>query len=96
MIWTPIEQELPVTGRIVLATYLNAGGKRRIIRAAWIAENAVEAGDDDEGVGVYNETDDTFYLPQGWWEHIDNWDDLAMVFVNEGEITHWMPLPEFP
>lgn len=32
----------------------------------------------------------------GWYEYQDNWDDYAYIFVNNGEVTHWMPLPPPP
>lgn len=32
----------------------------------------------------------------GWYECIDNWDEYSQVAINEGEPTHWMPLPTPP
>ena len=49
-----------------------------------------------DGVAVYDEESDTDYWPQGWYEQIDNWEELSSVMVHEGEVTCWVPLPEFP
>lgn len=94
-VWINATDSKPPPGRIVLAHYRNALGKSRIVRAQWIAENTVESGDNDlDEVGEYNEADDTFYLPEGWWEQIDNWDDYSQVWMHHN-VTHWtyMPLP---
>lgn len=94
--WIATNARMPEAGQIVLAHYMNAHGKNRIIRATWIAENSEESIDDMDELGVYCEADDTYYWPEGWYEQIDNWSDYCAVVVNEGEITHWMPLPAPP
>ncbi len=43
-----------------------------------------------------NRAGDTTYVPEGWYECINNLDDYTFVAVSEGVITHWMPLPEAP
>ena len=43
----------------------------------------------------YSEEDDEFYLCEGWYEVIKNWDDYNSVSI-EDFVTHWMPLPELP
>ena len=43
----------------------------------------------------YSEEDDEFYLCEGWYEVIKNWDDYNSVTV-EDSVTHWMPLPQPP
>jgi hypothetical protein len=43
----------------------------------------------------YNEEDDEFYLCEGWYEVINNWDDYNSIGIND-TVTHWMPLPEPP
>ena len=95
MTWTLATAYKPASGRIVLAAYRNDLNMPRIVRASWVPANTVESATDDEDVGVYCEADDTYYLAEGWWEQIDNWDDCSQVFVNH-EVTHWMPLPTPP
>lgn len=95
--WISVDERLPDAGHC-LATYRNQHGKLRIIRAKYARQFEIDAGEDaiDQGNCEYNEADDTFYLKAGWLECIDNWDDYSSIYVTEGEVTHWMPLPAAP
>jgi hypothetical protein len=91
----PVAERLPEPGRKVLAHYLNALGKPRTIIAEWVPAKTRE--DSPEGdLGEYDDETDLFYWPEGWYEQIENWDDFTALFVDEGEITHWQPLPRGP
>jgi hypothetical protein len=94
--WTVVGKQMPDSGVIVLAYYKNSHGKDRRIRAKWVAAKTMEASGDWEGDCDYDEEADTYYCPAGWYECIDNWSEYTSVFVHEGQITHWMPLPEAP
>jgi hypothetical protein len=91
--WISVDDKLPEA--MCLATYLNSYGNRRTIRAKYVARFTVEAQGDD-CYSEYREDDDTEYLMPGWYECIDNWGEYSSVFVNEGAVTHWMPLPAAP
>jgi len=94
--WVPVEERMPASGAVVLACYRNALGNWRRIRASWIAAKTEESGSESD-IGEYDEATDTYYDPEGWYEQIDNWDDgFSAVGVNQGTITHWMPLPAPP
>ena len=91
----PVSERLPEPGKKVLAHYLNALGKPRTIIAQWVPAKTRE--DSPEGdIGEYDEDTDRFYWPQGWYEQIESWDELDALLVDEGEITHWQPLPYSP
>jgi len=94
--WISVEDRLPEVQCV--ATYLNRSGKRRRIMAEYFRRYTVEANMDDssEGVSEYCEEKDTYFYAEGWWERIDNWEDYSFIVVHEGEITHWMPLPNPP
>ncbi|MFZ2736657.1 MAG: DUF551 domain-containing protein [Burkholderiaceae bacterium] len=94
-IWTPVSESMPTSGKIVLAFYRNINGKARIIRAHWIAAKTQEA-DSEQELFEYDEEADAYFTPEGWYENINNWDDYSSVTVHEGQITHWMPLPDAP
>lgn len=82
--WQPISTA-PKDGRKMLLFYLNANGQARRVIGGWVtAEEAAETDADDVG------------LEAGWYERIDNWPDYYQVAINEGEPTHWMPLPAAP
>lgn len=90
--WLPIESA--PKGRAVLVRYLNRLGNERVIKARYIERFTEEASFNcDEGVDEYDEANDRYTYCAGWWEMIDNWDDFAFVAVNEGEPTHWHPIP---
>ena len=93
--WTSVAKALPKSGVKVLACYRNRLGNLRRIRAMWTAAKTEEA-DSDDAHEEYDEATDTYYVPEGWYECIDNWGDYSSVAVTEGEVTHWMPLPQPP
>ena len=94
--WIPVAERMPDSGCVVLACYRNSAGNLRRIRAEWVAAKTQESGGDSD-IGEYDEATDTYYDPQGWYERIDNWDDgFSAVGVSQGEVTHWMHLPDAP
>ncbi|HBO82074.1 DUF551 domain-containing protein [Cupriavidus sp. UBA2534] len=95
--WISVAQIMPHPGQQVLATYINRASKPRTIRARYVADKTVEANiDADDSCTEYDEATDTYYLQGGWYEQIDNWGDYSSVQVCEGDITHWMPMPDSP
>lgn len=93
--WIPVSEKMPDPGVTVLAYYKNSHGLDRRIRATWVAAKTLEAiGDGD--FGEYDENSDNYYCPEGWYERVDNWDEMSHVFVSEGLISRWMPLPPAP
>jgi hypothetical protein len=91
----PVAERLPEPGKKVLAHYLNALGKPRTIIAEWVPAKTREDSLDGD-LGEYDDETDLFYWPEGWYEQIENWDDFTALLVDEGEITHWQPLPRGP
>jgi len=94
--WRPAS-ELPEEDQIVIATYLNQFGKRRRVRAVYIRQYEEEEGsEDDESCVEYCEEQDEWYLKEGWYELIDNWDNYSSVAIVEGVVDYWMPMPPAP
>lgn len=96
--WIQVDECLPDPGSKVLAFYRNSHGNGRIVIATYIHEKDMEFGPDycDYDIGVYDEQTDTYYWRAGWYECVENWDDLSHVLISEHEVTHWMPLPQPP
>jgi hypothetical protein len=93
----PVAERLPGPGKKVIAYYLNALGNSRTILAEWVpAKTKADDGLADDDFAEYDEESDEYYWPEGWYEVIENWDVYGAVFVNEGKITHWRPLPPGP
>lgn len=93
--WTPVAEALPKSGEKVLACYRHRWFNLRPIRAFWTAAKTEEADSDDARM-EYDAATDAYYVPEGWYECIDNWGDYSSVAVTDGEVTHWMPLPQPP
>lgn len=96
MDWISCAEKMPEPGRHVLATYVNSHGNRRVICAyhaplynIWIEPED----DDDTAILDYDEEQKGWFLPEGWYEKIDNIDEFSSVPIDYGEVTHWMPLP---
>lgn len=97
--WIVCSKRKPPSGQTVLAFYLNTYGMGRRIRAqhvdAWTIQ-VDDLSDPDTECVEYSEQEDAYYLLAGWYECIDNWDDYSRIAVNEGIVTHWLPLPAAP
>lgn len=50
---------------------------------------------DYECCNEYDEEADDYYVNEGWYERIHNWDDYSAVGIGDF-VTHWMPLPSAP
>ena len=71
--WISVDERLPEPGMPVLLDI----GKKYPIRAMWAPAKTLEASNDSDAVGDYDEATDTYYCPEGWYE----W--------NQHEETHW-------
>ena len=94
----PVSERLPEPNTKVLAHYYNALGNGRTICAIWVpAKSRSDEGDlDRDDFLEYDEDVDKYYWPEGWYEAIENWEELGWVKVYEGEVVYWQPLPKWP
>ena len=98
--WISVEERLPESGvHVLLCCEVRYGGgiAGKYVCYGYYAEanKIVAGGFPDECNCEYSEEDDEFYLREGWYEVIKNWDDFDSVPV-ENFVTHWMPMPELP
>ena len=91
----PVAERLPEPGVKVLAHYFNSHGKSRTVCARWIPARFESRDFEPDDLLEYDEDSNIFYWPEGWYEVIENWDDYECVTINEGEVTHWQPLPHW-
>ena len=97
--WIPVTERLPEHGVHVLAAcyvkWLGGGGRYYVCDAFHTEHFRDTCGYSDEIDMEYNEDEDEYYMPEGWWEVIKNWDDYSCVAIGDF-VTYWMPLPEPP
>jgi hypothetical protein len=92
----PVSERLPEPNVKVLAYYVNALGNGRTICAIWVPAKTRSDSGDECDFTEYDEETDTLYWPEGWYEQIENWEDLGWVRVYEGEVIYWQALPKWP
>ena len=90
--WISVKDRLPENGvHVLLCCEMHRYGGEiagKYICDGYYAEaNKLIAREDE-----YSKEDDEYYLCEGWYEVIKNWDDYNSVAV-EDLVTHWMPLP---
>ena len=97
--WIPVTERLPESGVHVLVAcemrgqYLQG---RYVCDGYYVKEKTQPSyGNPDECAVEYCEEDDEYYLLEGWYEVIKNWDDFDSIVIDDF-VTHWMPLPEPP
>ena len=99
--WISVKDELPENGAHVLlcCEMRGYGGEiagKYVCDGYYAEANKIIAGGfPDECNCEYSEEDDEYYLCEGWYEVVKNWDDYNSVTV-EDFVTHWMPLPQPP
>lgn len=98
--WISVDERYPESGVHVLLCcemrFCGGGTKRYVCDGFWAErwkENA--GGFPDDCAAEYSEEDDEYYLEQGWYEVVKNWDDYNSVVIGDF-VTHWMPLPVPP
>ena len=96
--WIPVKDRLPESGVHVLicCEMHRYGGEiagKYVCDGYYAEANKIIAGGfPDECNCEYSEEDDEYYLCEGWYEVVKNWDDFNSVAV-EDFVTHWMPMP---
>ena len=99
--WISVKDRLPENGAHVLlcCEMHRYGGEiagKYVCDGYYAEANKIIAGGfPDECDCEYSEEDDEYYLREGWYEVIKNWDDYNSVTVGDF-VTHWMPLPKAP
>ena len=99
--WISVKDRLPENGvHVLLCCEIHRYGGEiagKYVCDGYYAEanKIIAGGFPDECDCEYSEEDDEYYLCEGWYEVIKNWDDYNSVTV-EDFVTHWMPLPQPP
>ena len=99
--WHRVEDGLPDDEVPVLAILHNTYCRNVVLKLCHIGHHkrtTEEYGwQEYEGETEYDEENDCFWIPEGWWESNYHEDNLNWeIGKTDGTITHWMPLPEPP
>lgn len=92
--WISVEDKLPESGKHVLLT-CEISKKRYVCDGFYSKAHTLPQGHypEDDVDYDYDEDEDEYYLKEGWYEVIHNWDDYSSVVIYDS-VTHWMPLPK--
>lgn len=93
--WISVEERLPESGVHVLVTAKTSGGHKYVCDAFHAEKFSISSEYGDELACEYNPEKDEYFLEEGWYEVIKNWDDYSSIVIQD-QVTHWMPLPELP
>lgn len=99
--WISVKDRPPESGKHVFAACeirsLSGYKKRYVCEAYYAKEHSISAGryPEDTDFYDYSEEDDEYYLKEGWYEVIHNWDEYGSVVIGDF-VTHWMPLSNLP
>jgi len=95
--WKPIATA--PNRQAIFIFFRNVMGKARIIKAMRAGKFEIEEDGSDREFSDYNEANDTYYWPPGWYEDVYAETGLDYTYHHLGsevEPTHWMPLPPPP
>ena len=90
--WIPCSEKMP--SETVIATVETKAFKHRYVcEAVWIPRWTWKASFDEwEDCSEYNEDDDEYYVLEGWYERVHNWDEYAYVAIDD-DVIAWMSMP---
>lgn len=94
--WQPIETAPPNT--VVFIFFKNELGKKIIVKAMFVPKLSRADEYSELEFADYDEEDDCYYWPEGWYEDVyaETGCDYSFHHIGNVDPTHWMPLPPPP
>ena len=95
--WISVKDKLPESGKHVLLCCEIRPSKRNdyVCDGYYATAKTISTGCDEECPSEYDEEKDEYFLLEGFYEVVKNWDDFSSITIGDF-VTHWMPLPEPP
>jgi len=91
--WIPCSEKLP-EGTVIVTAETKTFKHKYVCEAVWIPRWTWKAEYDNwEDCTEYNEDEDEYYVLEGWYERVHNWDEYSYVGI-EDDVIAWMPLPK--
>ena len=97
MNWISVNKEKPKSGEHVFLACETPIYKGRYVCDGFYVERYKEKVDyfNEDCAVEYGEEEDAYYLEEGWYEVIRNWDEFNSIAIMD-TVTHWMPMPDLP
>ena len=94
--WIPVSNGKPESGKhVLLCCEIKPLGKRYVCDGFYAQSKTITTICDGDNNCEYDEETDEYYLIEGYYEIIKNWDDYSSIVIDDF-VTHWKPLPEPP
>lgn len=91
--WIPCSERLP-EDTVIVTVETKTFKHKYVCEAVWVPRWSKKAEYDNwEDCSEYNEDEDEYYVLEGWYERVHNWDEYSFVGI-EDDVIAWMPLPE--
>ena len=91
--WIPCSEGLP-EDTVIVTVETKTFKHKYVCEAVWVPRWSKKAEYDNwEDCSEYNEDEDEYYVLEGWYERVHNWDEYSFVGI-EDDVIAWMPLPE--
>lgn len=95
-VWIPCSERMPDSGvHVLLCCEVRPIGEKYVCDGYYAKENTIACDASDEVDFNYSEEDDEYYLAEGFYEVVKNWDDFSSIAIGDF-VTHWMSLPSSP
>ena len=92
--WIPVSERLPEKETVLATVETKTFKHRYVCEAVWIPRWTWKASFDNwEDCSEYNEDEDEFYVIEGWYERVHNWDEYSYIWIEDNVIA-WQPMPE--
>lgn len=92
--WIPVSDP-PESGVHVWLCCVTPSGKQYACDGYYAAPKSIICDSGGDCNSEYDEEKDEYFLLEGFYEVVKNWDDFSSVAI-EDSVTHWMPLPTAP